>query len=158
VVLSRALRATFRQSIRTGRMTRDGVGVYAPSGCRQRNPSKRATSLSVVMSSQPCSIASAAKQASGTKGPSIPLHSFRKRSQSVRLRVTSTALGHSTNPRQNAKAVGIGVAGRKIFELVMTRRKPASPISATAKGSGASTSSLSQEAYRWCSGASCRCA
>ncbi len=39
---------------------RNGVGVYAPSGCRQRNPWKRAKSLSVVMSSQPCSIASAA--------------------------------------------------------------------------------------------------
>jgi hypothetical protein len=72
----------------------------------------------------------------------------------VRLGMTKTALGHSTSLRQNAKAVCIGVAGRKILGFVTMRKKPASTISATANGSGASTRALSHAAYRSCSGAS----
>src|SRR6266513_649619 len=65
---------------------------------------------------------------------------------------------HSTSLRQNTKAVCIGVAGRKILGFVTILRKPASMISATANGSGASTRALSHAAYRSCSGAACRCA
>src|SRR5438034_7628854 len=69
----------------------------------------------------------------------MALHIFTNRFQCVRLGMTKTARGHSTSLRQNTKAVCIGVAGRKILGFVTIRRKPASTISATAKGSGAST-------------------
>src|SRR5437762_7084239 len=84
----------------------------------------------------------------------MALHIFTNRSQCVRLGATNTALGHSTSLRQNDKAVCIGVAGRKILGFVTIRRKPASTISATAKGSGASTRAVSHAAYRTWSGAS----
>jgi hypothetical protein len=41
----------------------------AASGCRHRRLGKRAKSPSVVISSQPCSMASAARYASATSGP-----------------------------------------------------------------------------------------
>lgn len=40
---------------------------------------------------------------------------FHKKSQRVRLGMTKTARGHSTSLQQNAKAVCIGVIGRKIL-------------------------------------------
>jgi len=46
--------------------------------------------------------------------PSMALQIFTNRSQCVRLGRTRMARGHSTSLRQNAKAVCIGVAGRKI--------------------------------------------
>jgi hypothetical protein len=46
-------------------------GFYAPKGCRQRKCGNLAKSLSVVINSQPCSIAHAATQASLTNAPSI---------------------------------------------------------------------------------------
>jgi hypothetical protein len=78
----------------------------------------------------------------------MTLHIVTNRSQCVRLGMMKTARGHSTRLRQNAKAVCIGVAGRKILGFVTTRRKPASTISATANGSGASSRAFSHAAYR----------
>ena len=48
-------------------------------GCRQRNPGKRAKSPSVVIHSQPCSMAMAASHASGTRLPLAPTSSQRRR-------------------------------------------------------------------------------
>ena len=51
------------------------------SGCPQRSPGNRAKSLSVVINSHPCSMASAARYASVTNGPWMRLHSPTKMSQ-----------------------------------------------------------------------------
>ena len=80
----------------------------------------------------------------------MALHIFANRTHCVRLGMTKTARGHSTSLRQNTKAVCIGVAGRKILGFVTILRKPASTISATANGSGASTRALSHAAHRSC--------
>jgi hypothetical protein len=69
----------------------------AANGCRQRRPAKRAKSLSVVISSHPCSIASAARYASATSGPRMFAHSVVKISQWRRLGTTMTARGQSTS-------------------------------------------------------------
>ena len=52
-------------------------------------------------------------------GPSMALHIFTNKSQRVRLGMTKTARGHSTILQQNAKAVCIGVTGRKILIRVL---------------------------------------
>ena len=53
----------------------------------------------------------------------MALHIFTNRSQCVRLGMTKTARGHSMSLPQNAKAVCIGVAGRKILGFGTIRRE-----------------------------------
>ncbi len=83
-------------------------------GCRHRSPGNRAKSPSVVIHSQPCSMATAASQASGTRLPLAPAasHSRRKIRQWSRPGETETRLGRvlSSSANRIASARELGVA------------------------------------------------
>jgi len=122
-----------------------GVGVYAPRDARSAIP-ERAKSLSVVMSSQPCFDRPARPRKHQLPKAPQSMQQFQKKIQVVRLGITIRLWAISTSPRQNAKAVGIGVLPKDLW-IGNDSQEAGEHNLRDAKGSGADQPS-SQEAYR----------
>ena len=149
-------RSRFGQAIeRPGKRVRRSQFQSSASGWRQRRPGNRLKSRSVVIHSQPDSIANAARYASATRLPFAPAlrHRRSKISQRRAPGDTMTALGWARRASANSRARSIGAGGEKTRGCVATRTNPLRTSSDSPIGSSDPTADANHARYRGWSGA-----